>query len=377
MLFNSLNNLKELDATSLLLFSRQTKIPGNEYLVAKDWLKKAYYRETGNRENSIKVILNYYMNKYTEELLNIFFLRLVVDTHWKEKGFIINNVSLFKRLNSYMKTVSDKNLVLLPNLPSVSLQELVNHIHSFLQYVDPSLSWDREFTNAVNSNRIIDKKMLSLEKKKYYDQFSNNSYTIVCKGEQTVVLDRHEDLSDIPVAIHEIIHYLASINQIRTEKLVILNEFPSCFYELVVTDYLKQIGYADRVAAAAINHRYKTHMEVSSIMDKYLTILDLIIKNGSITYKDIVKHNNETQNIITKQFSLECINTLSYDLFAYLYELPYIYGASLANMEYESLKDSPDVFRYMYGVTNDLYKLNLEDHYKDFKIKLIRKKENQ
>lgn len=370
-------DIKELDYASIMLFYRQFDISDTDYFLARTNLRKSYIKSTGDKTNNSKVILNYYMNKYTEELLTTMFMHLLTTPRWTDRDFVINHLPLLASQNSYVKDLSDKAIVEEDVfLPQVSYDELLQHIDNMLKIFDPSLKWSEEFQKAILNNRIIDKEALKREDIDFFESIAPNNFNMILNGEQTVILDRKGNLTDIPIAVHEVIHYLSNCIYPRKAPFVALNEFPSCFYEILSKDYLKSLGYSEQVINKSMEYRYDTFRDVYTIMYKYLLLLGLAVNKGVITYQDIKEYNAQEREDrrIDKMFLLTCINNMSYNELCYIGEIPYIYGYALAHKYYEEYKKDPGILVQMKELTDSLYQVDSEKQHKKMILQLSKAK---
>lgn len=190
----------------------------------------------------------------------------------------------------YMNHLSSNNSKL-NNLKKLSNKEFDKLFIDFLSYINAPKNWFELYSKIRENNFINFKYSKEIEDGRCYLDETDNNWKIELISDGTI--------HTFVTFAHEFIHYVVLNNQNDNVNLSLL-EFPSIYYEIIASEFLKNRGYEEGIIDETLNGRVLNSFSLFG--NQILQLKDILSfkKNGPISleakiefYKNQIKSINK------------------------------------------------------------------------------------
>ena len=177
--------------------------------------------------------------------------------------------------------INNKLYTLLPNKKldhvNLSKKDLDKLFGEFLLTIDPSLKWLKIYNDLNQENKIIYETTMSGKEKEWKCiEIEEGDYYINAPLDGTI--------RDFRNLTHEFVHYISLINVKEVDYLQpSIKEFPSLFFEMYISKFLKDKGYSEDIIDALLEEREMWTKHNIEVIESPLRYLQQSLNNGPIT----------------------------------------------------------------------------------------------
>ncbi len=220
-----------------------------------------------------------------------------------------------KKLASYSKVKPIK-------LSPMSHEDVDKNFRDFLNIADPEGEYLKIYEDMLSKGNIVyidelsNKEREELSKKTPYTKKFNKFFYVGDDGVGKIYIERFGNIEDLSSLAHEFAHYVAYEKNIdsKNDPSIVVNEFPSTFYEILAIKYLANLGYPteeiQNLNAVRFGFIYNSGIDLA-LLNGYLrlflankynitsedditfrekNITDFVEKNGMNAFKEVVKN---------------------------------------------------------------------------------------
>lgn len=213
-----------------------------------------------------------------------------------------------REYNYYMEKLKLKDDKL-NNLKELSPEEFDKLFIEFLNYINAPQEWIELYYHLRKNNLIIFEYNRKMDTGNCYRETIDSDWKIRIISDGTI--------RTFISFVHEFIHYIS----IRHNKKirVSIREFPSIYYEIVASDFLKNKGYEEEILDETLNSRFLTNYKL--LIEHLKQLQDIIDfkKNGPTSLEkqvELFKKNHvldddlEVRDIILKALERDTIEII-------------------------------------------------------------------
>lgn len=225
----------------------------------------------------------------------------------KDEFFLNNFESIYEIVFDSLKQC-EINKVSEENLAYLSHEDLDSLFKEFLLDIDKDGDFLKVYEELKSSKRLLYYDLLSnedkdelteiLKKKLNKDDIKINNIFSKTEKEAFIIIDRKENISDLRTLTHEFFHYYVYSCNKNKDTYYLLLEFPSIFYEYIVSRFLLKKGYSLEDVSNLLMYRLNEFNEKSDYLSPINYYLKLYIESG----KEIAKESDieRTKETIAK-----------------------------------------------------------------------------
>lgn len=266
------------------------------------------------------------------------------------------------------KYAKEKNVT----LPKLTEKELDKLCIEFLIKIDPSLKWLKIYNELKQNNNIL-----------FGEEFPDPCSKWGCietTDNVYIYAPLEYDISDFMYFIHEFVHCITLRHKEKGECIPsALQEFPSIFFELLATSFLREKGYSDEDVTALEEQRIKATISNRADISPSLRYLIDYLTKGPITFErekekmdriresipeDLPEEMQELLNTLMATQDEENVHIKIDAENAFLIEhphcifeeYPYVLGSDLADKTLEKAATYPIIIYTMLSITETLTK---------------------
>ena len=347
-----------------------------------DYVNKLYYDtfnvklDIGKKENRKKLyeFLNHIFKFYLlKDNIDEFYTILNKDS----ERFILNNFSKIVEIveKSYKETelFKDYNIAKLPNL---SYEDLDDYFKEFLIFIDNSYDYLEIYSYIKSHHKIIYLDLLSDNDKnkfksrlnivdtKYNDFFLRNE-----RMGGYIVLDRNETIEDFSKLAHEFIHYV-TFKKNNNFNNVILEEFPSIFYETLANIFLIDKGFDKEKVGQIIFDRNKYINNLSYNALNINLFLNIYLKNDFNINEELIKKEISLNDFLISKLCDYSNYHFTLNPNRIVNSYPYIIGNYLGNRYINKYLKKDNILNKVKYITDNLPNIDAKELINDDNVKI-------
>ncbi len=181
-----------------------------------------------------------------------------------------------------------------PKLAYMDPEKLEPYFRDFLMYADKSGEYLKLFDDFKKQGRLIYLDSLSKEKKdKMFDGMgiSHEKNPDFCWHDKRfgyfIFITRENTINDFRKLAHEFTHYVSKVSNPNKRASIMVDEFPSTFYELLAVSFLRTKGYTPEEIENCALTRFIYVASQASVVDSLSSYLRFYIQGeDEISYQD-------------------------------------------------------------------------------------------
>ena len=298
-------------------------------------------------------------------------------------------------LNQALQNILSISLDEKLDVPTINLEKLDILFREFLTYINAPESWHRIYDNIKASGNITFKTQENETESSMCYRDENNVLKILIINDNTI--------KTLCTLVHEFMHYITMLDDKNIVSFS-LAEFPSIFFEKIVSNFLKEKGYEKELVDKMEEFRNLNNIAIYIAISGLFKDISKFIKTGPILRDDkisfyennlkaiqqakenivnIIKEDNKEVDLsflempqidIGKEVDNECdklIHQFLQDGLLIINGYQYLLDTYLAEKIMEKAVEDATIVTKMVEITDNLNKINLKDIMEQFDIENI------
>jgi len=397
-------SLDEIYSSYILIYNEEHGCFSQNKDLYEDYerLNEFYYNSFGhrlniedesNRDKLFRFANDCFRYKLLNDLMSMSVKMLINHGNYIEEDLYKRIDDILEIVDSTTKRLANYSKVKPIKLSSLSHEDLDKHFRDFLMIADPEGDYLKIYEDMLEKGNIVyidelsDKEKEELSKKTPYTKKFNRFFYAGDDGVGKIYIERFGTIEDLSSIAHEFAHYVAyeKNKDYKNDPSIVVNEFPSTFYEILAFKYLANLGYPteeiQNLNAQRFGFIYNSGIDLT-LLNGYLRLFlannynitseediafresnieNFVEKNGMDAFKDVVKNYPAFADpeYMAHEYCDAANASLYNNRHAYAMLYQYVLGNHLALENIKKLNS--DTLKYMKQVTFNLTNINVED----------------